>query len=187
MSRIAHLLREQMDGEQRRIFDLISNGPRGAVAGPLAAWLHSPGLADRAQALGVYCRYESRLLPRLSELAILVVGAYWQSGFEWVVHAREARAAGLSDQVIDAIRERRVPPLDQLDEAAVYHFASDLMQNRRVSSIRFNAAAELLGNAALVDLVGILGYYTLICMTINAFELPPPAGVSDPFAGADTL
>jgi 4-carboxymuconolactone decarboxylase len=37
----------------------------------------------------------------------------------------------------------------------------------------------------VVDLVGVLGYYGLISMTINAFEIPLPDGSQDPFPHGD--
>jgi len=85
-----------MSEEQRRVYDAIAAGPRGVVRGPLAVWLQSPGLAQRAQDLGAFCRYGSSLPPRLSELAILVTGAHWRAGYEWCVHAPIARSAGLA-------------------------------------------------------------------------------------------
>ena len=40
----------------------------------------------------------------------------------------------------------------------------------------YAAALAALGLTALVELVGICGYYTLISMTINAFEVPEDDG-----------
>jgi 4-carboxymuconolactone decarboxylase len=168
--------------DQRRIYDEIMAGPRGIVEGPLRVWLINPGLADKAQALGAYCRYGTRLPPHLSELAILVVGAYWRSGFEWHVHAPIAIKAGVPAEAAEAIRRGEEPVLHGRDARAVYRFARELVEHRAVSEATYREGVQVLGLEPCVDLVGILGYYTLISMTINAFHVPVPQGASEPFA-----
>jgi 4-carboxymuconolactone decarboxylase len=152
------------------------------VEGPLRVWLQSPALARHAQALGAYCRYHTRLPPRLSELAILVVGAHWRSGFEWHVHEPIAIAAGISEDVAEAIRTGRHPELRDTDEQAVYVFSTELLRTRQVSEATYASAVARFGLPAVVDLVGVLGYYTLISMTINAFHVPVPPGSPEPFS-----
>lgn len=169
--------------EQRRIHDAIASGPRGKVEGPLRVWLQSPGLADKAQALGAFCRYGTSLPPRLSELAIITTGAFWRSGFEWAAHAPLAEAAGIDPTAIEAIRRGETPVFAREDEAAVHAFSRMLHCERRVDDATYARAIAVLGLQGTVDLVGILGYYTLISMTINAFEVPLPEGAADPFAG----
>jgi 4-carboxymuconolactone decarboxylase len=182
MPRIPELDVAKLTSEQRRVHDTIVAGPRGKVEGPLKVWLHSPRLAERAQELGTHCRFNSGLPPRLSELAILLTGAYWKAGFEWWAHAPMALEAGLDPEAIEAIRVGRKPVLARTDEAAVYAFASELICNRRISDATYRLAVAELSQAGVVDLVGILGYYALISMTIVAFEVPLPEGAADPFA-----
>ncbi len=182
MARIPGIDPATLTPEQKRIHDEIVSGPRGKVEGPLRVWLTSPGLADRAQALGAFCRYGTSLDPRLSELAILVTGAYWRAGFEWHVHAPIAIKAGLDPAAVEAIRIDGVPKLDRDDERAVYAFARELLTTRRVSDETYASAESTLGRLAIVDLVGVLGYYGLISMTINAFDVPLPPGAMEPFA-----
>ena len=175
--RIKELAVAAMSPEQRRIHDEIAAGPRGAVQGPLKVWLNSPALADRAQRLGAFCRYETALPPHLSELAILVTGRFWRAEFEWYAHARLGLEAGLDPDVIAAIRQRRLPSFKTDDERIVYEFATQLHQDHRVGEATYAEAVKAFGTVAVVDLVGILGYYTLISMTLNAFEVPLPDGV----------
>ena len=167
---------------QRAIYDNILSGPRGVVQGPLRVWLQSPELAEPAEKLGAFCRYGSRLPPRLSELAIIAVGAHWRAGYEWQAHAPLAERAGVSSDAIEAIRRRADVRLEQADEQAVYEFSRELLETRGVSDAAYARLVAAVGLEAAVDLVGILGYYTLICMTINAFGVPVPAGVAEPFA-----
>jgi 4-carboxymuconolactone decarboxylase len=182
MSRLPDLHDEAMTAEQRRVHDEIAAGPRGKVEGPLAVWLHSPGLADPAQKLGAYARFGSSLPPELSELAILVTAQAWRADFEWYAHARLARAAGIPEAVIEAIRVGAAPDLADPKARAVYAVARELHASRALSDATYAAAEAALGIRGLVDLVGILGYYTLVSMTLNAFEVPTP-DASRPFAG----
>ena len=167
---------------QQRVYDAIKSGPRGVVQGPLRVWLQNPDLADTAQALGAFCRYGTSLPPKLSELAILVMGAHWQAGFEWAVHAPIAIAAGVDPAAAEAIRKGEIPVFADDQSRAIYAFASELLRNRRVSDATHAEAGRLFGTKTLVELVGILGYYTLISMTIVAFDVPLPEGTPDPFA-----
>jgi 4-carboxymuconolactone decarboxylase len=166
---------------QRKVFDAIRCGPRGVVEGPLRVWLHSPALAEPAQRLGAFCRYGTRLPARLSELAIITVGAHWRSGFEWHVHAPIARRAGIAAEAIEAIRTGGEPTLTAPDERSVYGFSRELLETRQVSDRAYEVAVRQIGLEAVVELVGLLGYYTLISMTINAFRIPLPEGASEPF------
>jgi 4-carboxymuconolactone decarboxylase len=104
MTRIRELDPATMSAEQKTVYDAIVSGPRGRVRGPLAVWLHRPGLADRAQALGEYCRYGTSLEKRLSELAIIIMGRTWNAEFEWWAHKPIALKEGVSEAVVEAIR-----------------------------------------------------------------------------------
>jgi len=180
MSRLPDLRYDEMTAEQRRVHDEIAAGPRGKVEGPLKVWLHSPRLADPAQKLGAFARFKSSLPPELSELAILVTGWHWRANFEWYAHARLARAAGIPAPVIETIRTGAEPELADPKARAVYAVARELHATRALSDATYAEAEAALGREGLVDLVGILGYYTLVSMTLNVFDVPTPDG-SRPF------
>ena len=108
-----------MDDRQKQVYDVIAAGPRGNVRGPLAIWLHRVDLADKAQALGHYCRFNSSLAPRLSELAILTTARIWDATFEWQAHLSPALDAGLDPTVIDALAADKHPAFAAEDEALV--------------------------------------------------------------------
>lgn len=179
--RLPELTDAAMSDEQRRVADAIKSGPRGVVQGPLLAWLQSAGLADRAQALGAFCRYGTSLPPRLSELAIITTGAFWRAGFEWHVHAPIAIEAGLNEAAVEALRKGETPHFEQEDEQAVWRFAHHLLNDHEVPDATYRTVEDLLGAKATVELVGVLGYYGLISMTIKAFGVPIPPGAAEPF------
>ncbi len=174
MSRLDAPEIDTLSPEQRDVHERIASGPRGSVHGPLGIWLWRPELASHAQALGRYCRFDSSLPPRLSELAILTTARHWSAEFEWFHHKQPALDAGLNPDIVEAIRRAKTPDFSNDDEKAVYDFSSELQNNRVVSNTTYNKAVELLGQESVVDLVGILGYYSLISMTINAFEVDAP-------------
>jgi 4-carboxymuconolactone decarboxylase len=173
MTRLPALEQSQMDDRQKQVYEAIASGPRGNVRGPLAIWLHRADLADKAQALGQYCRYNSSLAPRLSELAILTTARIWDAMFEWQMHVQPALAAGLDPAVIDSLSADKSPAFATEDEALVYEFTCELNFKRSVSDALYARSVSILGKAGTVDLVGILGYYTLISMTIKAFNVDP--------------
>jgi len=181
MPRTPEIVYAELDADQRRVYDAIIAGPRGQVQGPLKVWLQSADLADRAQALGAFCRFGTTLPPRLSELAIITMGAHWRAGFEWFAHAPIAMKAGIDPAAVEAIRTGKTPKFAQPDEAAVYAYAHELLTTRAVSEATYNEALARLGKKGVVELTGILGYYGLISMTIKAFEVPLPEGTPDPF------
>ncbi|MBS7791663.1 carboxymuconolactone decarboxylase family protein [Roseococcus sp. SDR] len=164
-------------------------GIRGRVPAPMIAWLRNPVLASRGQKLGELLRYETSLEPRLSELAILVCARHWTSHHEWTAHKREALRAGLAPEVIAAIAARRAPVLGEAREQAVFEVSQTLLATGRVPKPLYEAGLTALGERGMVELVGILGYYCLVALTLNTFELGLPGSIAseldDPeFAGA---
>ena len=181
MSRVPILTPEDMNEAQRAVRDAIAAGPRGSSRyGPFNAWLQSPEFADRAQALGALLRFGTSIEARLKELAILCVGRHWTAQFEWYAHRKLALEAGLAESIVDSIEARERPAFKNGDEAVVYDFAQELLASHEVSDARYAAAEALLGRAGVVELVGVLGYYTLVSMTLNVFHAPLPDGVAPP-------
>lgn len=172
--RFTPLDRLTLSAEQQRVVDEVRAGRRGTVPANVVAWLASPELARRAAHLGEHVRYETSLPARLSELAILVVGRHWSCAYEWAVHAGEAARAGVAAETIDDIAHGRRPAL-AADESVVYEAARDLVTTGRLSDATYAAALTTLGERGLTNLVGVVGYYTLVAFTLNAREVPPPS------------
>ena len=180
MPRIPELRTDQMSLQQRRVHEDILSGPRGSLQGPFHAWLYSPDLADPAQKLGEFCRFSSALPKRLSELAILVIARHWCAQFEWYAHAPMAISAGISAEAVGAIQINEKPILNADDECLVYDFVSELLESRTVSQSTYDQAEATLGRLGVVDLAGIVGYYCLVSITLNVFDMPLPKGEAPP-------
>jgi 4-carboxymuconolactone decarboxylase len=173
---------DQMTAEQRDVHDEIVGGVRGRLVGPLRAVIHSPDLARRWSRLGEYLRFSTILPKKLSELAIIVTGRRWNSQVEFHIHAEAARAAGLDPAAVEAIRLGEPPVLGDDAEAEVYEFARQLQQAGAVEPALHAAVTARWGERGVVELTGVIGYYTMVSMTLNAHEIPLPDGASPPLA-----
>ena len=185
-SRLRQLERDDLADEHKPVYDAIVES-RGDIAGPFRTWLHSPELADRAQRLGALVRFETQLDARLSELAILVTARAWDCQFEWTHHEPFAVEAGLSVDLIEALRLSQYPEFDRDDEQVIYDFVAELVYNRFVQERTFAGALDLIGEAGVVELTGLVGYYSMVAMTLNAFQVPLPKGVKPSLVDCPTF
>jgi len=183
--RLALIDEAHMNDAQRALLEAIRSGPRGksiTPRGPFAVWLHAPEFGHLAQALGGHCRYQTALPPRLSEFAILCTARLWRAQYEWFAHAPMAERAGVKPKTIQDLRAGRAPKSAPPDERAIHAFIQELYKTKRVSERTYKRVHAFLGDAATVELVGILGYYALVSMTLNVFRMLPPANAELAFA-----
>ncbi|HIJ56171.1 MAG TPA: carboxymuconolactone decarboxylase family protein [Deltaproteobacteria bacterium] len=198
MSRIPYILIENFDEDQKTFFKNLTQGkraggsgvdrfltPEKGVKGPFNAWLYRPKLGDTGQRLGEMLRYEGVLPPQSRELAILVVAAEWEAEYEWWAHEKIGKAVGLEEGIIASIKEGKKPLFKDSDQAVVYDFTRELIKTRDVSDSMYHRAIEALGEAVVVELVILIGYYTLISMTMNVFRVPLPEGDETPIGIVD--
>jgi 4-carboxymuconolactone decarboxylase len=165
--RLPPIAPERWTEAQRREAEALIAGPRGAVLPPFIALLRSPELAGHAQRLGAYLRFKSAIGPRLTELAILVTAAEWQQAVEWAIHAPIAEREGIAPATIAALSRRERPPALADDEAAVYDVCIELHREHRIGDATWARAIALFGEAGVVDLIGVNGYYAMLAMVMN--------------------
>lgn len=174
--RFKPLTYDELTPEQKTLVDHISSGPRGGTLdGPFNVYLRSPELGDAAQQLGAQVRYHSSLPPKLNEFAILITGRYWNAQYEWYAHKKFALQAGLSPAIIEALAAGKKPPM-QKDEEVVYNFCTEMLHTKQVSDATFQAAKDQMGERGIVDMIGLMGYYNLVSMALNADRYPLPNG-----------
>ena len=152
MSRIPELQREELDAEGQRLYDEILTA-RGSTAGPFRVWLHSPEFVRRATQLGEFLRYHTGLLPRLSELVILITARLQESDVEWAIHEPLAPKAGLRDDVIEALRNRGRPTFDSDEERAIYDYSEELHRTHTINEETLHQLIEALGKKAAVEVI----------------------------------
>jgi 4-carboxymuconolactone decarboxylase len=180
--RLAIPSEDDMTPKQRALLvDIQKTRGKGPLGGPFAVFLEAPEFGDLAQKLGAFCRYNTSVPPHLSEFTILVLGRFWRSHYEFWVHAPIAEKAGVSPATIDSLRTGRAPRLNR-EQRAIYDFIAELHKTKRVSDKTYARVHALFGDAGMVEFVGILGYYTLVAMTLNVFRVPLPDGETYPFA-----
>lgn len=180
--RLREIPASEMTPAQRKLLSAIrKTRGKGTMGGPFGVMLHAPAFGDLAQKLGAHCRYNTAIPQRLSEFAILVVARLWRSQYEFWIHAPIAEKAGVPRHTIADLRAGRRPRRMSKAEAGIHDFILELHKTRRVSPRNYARLHGLFGDAGMVEFVGILGYYTLVAMSLNAFNVPLPEGETLPF------
>ena len=180
MTRIPLVTREQIAEKEKPAYDafMLSRAGRPNI-GPYSLLLHMPEMAQRLEALRTYIRDESSLPPRLQELVMISVAREMDCAFIWYAHAAAARQAGVRGDVVDAIREKR--PLANLepDEQTVVDFTRELLQQRKVSRLTFDAATARFGQRGTMTLTNLIACYAVLSYNMNAYELQAPAHATE--------
>jgi 4-carboxymuconolactone decarboxylase len=183
MSREPRLRPDDLDGERRALYEAIAHGPRssgpqlfaltdgdGALRGPFNAFLLSPALGDALQRVGAAVRYRTDLADRTREMAILVVAAHHGSAFERAAHEPIGRAAGLTDAEIDALREGRLPPVDDPHERACLAVTRALLDGD-IDDATWSACVPPLAAATVFELCTLVGYYSTLALQMRIFRV----------------
>ncbi len=173
MSRLAELDESKLSTEQRRIYDDIKR-VRGRVRGPFAIWLRNAELAECALKLQDMFASRTKLERRLVQLMILVAARLANAQYAWFIHEPYALNDGISAHIVAAIRARRTPHFTREDERVVYDITLELNTTHGLSDESFNRGMTIFGEQQMVELVSGVGFYTMVAMTLNAFEVSVP-------------
>lgn len=184
--RLPELNEGDLNAEQREVLTAIQDGPRKrqhgkiGLVGPFAVWVRAPKIGFATQALGAAARFGSSLPENVKEVAICTVGAFYRAKFEFSAHARLAVSAGVSSQAVEQLRIGAAPELEG-GEAIAHQVAKALIRQHQLDEATYAAAFAEFGESGLIELVGIIGYYCMVSLTLNAFEVPLVDGMEDPF------
>jgi 4-carboxymuconolactone decarboxylase len=176
MARIPLVTREQIAEKEKPAYDAFMASRAGRPnIGPYSLLLHMPDMAQKLEALRLSLRDEASLSPKLQELVMISVAREMSCAFIWYAHAAAARKAGVRDDIVDSIRERR--PLTNLDpdEQSAVDFTRELLQNRKVSPPTFDAATARFGQRGTMTLTNLIACYAVLAYNMNTYELEAPA------------
>jgi len=187
LARIPLLEPGEMSAEQRTLYDEIVSGPRGRLVGPLRAAIHSPEMATLWSRFGEFLRYRTCLPVKLKELAIIATARRWTSQVEWSIHVQVALDAGISADVVRAIQNGETIRFSDPAEFEIYEYCRELQTHGKVSEQLHTAIVQRWGVRGVVELTALIGYYTMVAMTLNAHQLPLADGVEEPLVPEDTL
>ena len=170
----------ELTPRQQEVSDAIA-AKRGATRGPFLIWLRSPELAEKVDALGAYCRFDSHLNERLRELSLLIAARHFDAQYSWNAHDNKAIAAGVSAESIKELANNEVPHFVHPDEQLLYSFATQILRDHFVDQRTFDAAKAEWGEPGLVDIIGCLGNFSMLAMLLNAFQVDLKPGDEPPF------
>ncbi len=177
--RLPRIDRKNLDAAGQRAFDIVVNPKSryaGGATGPAGMWLYSPGMAEHIFPASTYLRYGTEKDQRLTELAILATAREVRSQYEWTSHEPAALKAGLEPEIIDIVRSRKsldgatVPGLGE-KERTIVQLAREAVSEPKVSSATFQKAKELFGEKGVMDLTGLIGYYSFVNITLKTFDV----------------
>lgn len=182
MARIDPIPRDEMSAEQIRVNDIIA-APRagGQASGPFAVWLRTPEFAELAGDFGTYLRTQTTLPRRLLELTVLVTAREWTAQYEWYAHEKFVTVAELDAEMVEDLRLGKTPEFKAVDETVVYDVATEIHETKTLSGETYQRALDTLGEQTVIDLLTIIGYYTMIAVVLVGLKVETPDG-STPLA-----
>ncbi|MBM2806426.1 MAG: Cation/multidrug efflux pump [Deltaproteobacteria bacterium] len=175
MGRLPELDENTLSAEQRKIYDDITS-VRGQVRGPFAVWLRNAELAEGALKLQDLFAARAKLERRLVQLMILAAARCANAQYAWHIHEPHALQHGIAADIIDAIRERRTPDFTREDERLVYDITVELNTTHTLSPGTFKRGMAMFDEQRMVELVSGIGFYSMVAMTLNAFDVTVPDG-----------
>ncbi len=174
-----------MADDRRQLYEQMAEGrtvvAEGQIGGPFDAWALNPSTGRRIWQLGGAIRFKPTIDRRYIELAILMTGQLWQAQFEWFAHEPMARDAGLPQEVIDAVKIGAEPTFVDGGDDVCWRFCRALLDRGHIDDARYGATVERFGEAGVADLITTCGFYTMVSMTLNTFEVQLPEGAEPPF------
>ena len=173
MNRILEIPPEKLTPQQATVFDQLTAG-RGRILGPYKIWIHSPTVASGMERIGTFLNKNASLSKREVEIGILVIAQHWQGDYVRQAHIREGKAAGLSEETIDAILAGADPKLTDAHERAVHRFAAALVGGGKLSDADFAEIEKVLGRDGIAEVLVLLGYYTSVALAMKVHDVPIP-------------
>ena len=171
--RYAELPVEKMTPEQQKGYRFLVDGPRGRLPGPYKVWVHNPKLVHAAAPLGQhFTPGQSSLTEREREIAVIVITSRWNSDYPTAAHEKRGKEVGLPAATVEAMVAGVSVSFTDPREQAVYEMAVALANNRIVSQGVYDRAVKTLGHESITDVIVLMGYYTMVSLTMNFYAVP---------------
>ena len=183
MTRLSSIPEDKLTDSQLDVLQAIQCGPRGKIpmTGPFGVWFRAGNIGDAIQKLGASLRYETILDENLKELAICVVGSHYKAKFEFAYHAELAKKTGISEKILEDLRQNKTPSFNDSRLRLIYQITTQLLDKHSLSDNIYHEGIDEFNEQGMIELVSLVGYYCLVSLTLNAFEIPIDDEMSDPF------
>jgi 4-carboxymuconolactone decarboxylase len=182
VARLDNLPIDQLSPKQKAVHNKLM-ATRKRIGGPFGIWLRNPELCSAAEDLVLALRAHGKLEKRLYELIVLTVVRHWSAQYAWAAHEGNARATGLTDDVIEAIRARKKPVFAKPDEALIYETVTELLAGKVLATTSYERLVKQFGLDTTIELISIVGLYSMVSTVLNGFDVPTPNG-EKPFSQA---
>src|SRR4051794_13203164 len=166
---------EELTPEQKELYGVVGRG-RAQVAGPFGVWLRNPPLADAANRVTLALRENGKLDKRLFELIVLIAARAWGASYAWAVHEPVAVKAGLSPDVVEALKQQRKPDFKNADEWIIHEALTELLETRSLGQANYERLIEKFGVDLTIEIVSVAGFYGMIAAVLKSFDVPTPNG-----------
>lgn len=176
MNRFPILDKNDLDTEQRALWDELTLGPRGFyTGGPDAkrlpdlynAWLQFPEFGQFMLGVAAKIREQSELSGKHRELIILTTSSLLNARVEYEFHIPFARNEGLSEAVITAIGDGRTPLFTDDEERIVYEANVQLLRTATLDDSTREEVIKRLGYRGLMQLIAAVSLYVVVAYTTN--------------------
>ncbi len=166
--------KDQLAPQDRAIGEAIGRS-RGAIQGPFTMLLHSPQLAGRVAHLGAFVRFEGALDMKVRVLAAMTVARELDALYVWGAQTGGARRLGVAESAIAAIREKGSKGLSP-EEELVVQATRELLRRHRISKAHWEKLLSRFGEEGVMELLGVIGYYSMLATVVNGCELEASEG-----------
>jgi 4-carboxymuconolactone decarboxylase len=173
MTRLLPPVLPDMTPEQKQLYEVMCGTRGGSLGGPMSIMIRTPHLAGAADALHTAFRLAGKLNRRAFEMLVLMVAHHYKTAFAWVAHERLALQAGLPVESIQAIMENRPPAFADESEKAVYEVSEQLLAQKTLDEALYRRASRQLGSELLIETVAAVGFYSMVCLLLNSFDVDP--------------
>src|SRR5499427_7391765 len=173
--RYAEIPYEKMTTEQQEAYRSLIES-RGSLLGPNKIWVHNPKLAKAAGPLGAHFQPGNySLTEREREIAVCIINSKWHSAFPTNAHERRGKEVGLPAEKVEALLSGRPTSFSDKREQVVYEMATCLANSRWVAKGLYDRAVQALGHVGITDVICLMGYYTMVSMTLAFYDVPAGA------------